>query len=101
VRPRILEGIAVRAKVVSTLFVSADGVAEIDPSWHFPYFDQNMGRAVTEDYDTADVLLLGRVTYDGFAPLDLSWRRSEVIEGDLRGRRRTCSRGSLTPFTGR
>ncbi|OLS98470.1 pyrimidine reductase [Pseudonocardia sp. CNS-004] len=55
------------AKVISTLFISADGVAEIDPDWHFPYFDENMGRAVTEDYDTSDVLLLGRETYDSFA----------------------------------
>jgi hypothetical protein len=29
------------AKVISTLFISADGVAEIDPDWHFPYFDEN------------------------------------------------------------
>ena len=50
------------AKVISTLFISADGVAEIDPDWHFPYYDENMGRAVGEDYDTADVLLIGRQT---------------------------------------
>jgi len=55
------------AKLISTLFISADGIAEIDPTWHFPYFDENMGRAVTEDYQAADVLLLGRVTYDSFA----------------------------------
>jgi dihydrofolate reductase len=55
------------AKVISTLFISLDGVAEIDPDWHFPYFDENMGRAVNEDYDTSDVLLIGRVTYDSFA----------------------------------
>ena len=55
------------ARIVSTLFISADGVAEIDPAWHFPYFDENMGRAVSEDYDAADVLLLGRETYDSFA----------------------------------
>ena len=55
------------AKVISTLFISADGVAEIDPDWHFPYFDENMGRAVTEDYETADVLVIGRETYDSFA----------------------------------
>src|SRR5690348_16888961 len=102
------------AKVVSTLFISADGVAEIDPDWHFPYFDENMGRAVTEDYDTSDVLLIGRKTYDSFAgawpereagggddapfakrlgdvrkvvvsrqPLELSWRNSKLIRGDL------------------
>jgi dihydrofolate reductase len=55
------------AKLVSTLFISLDGVAEIDESWHFPYFDDNMGRAVSYDYDGVDVLLLGRVTYDSFA----------------------------------
>jgi dihydrofolate reductase len=55
------------AKIVSTLFISLDGVAEIDESWHFPYFDDNMSRAVAHDYDGVDVLLLGRVTYDSFA----------------------------------
>jgi dihydrofolate reductase len=55
------------AKLISTLFISADGVAEIDPEWHFPYFDENMGRAVGEDYETSDVLLIGRETYDSFA----------------------------------
>ena len=55
------------ATIVSTMFVSLDGVAEIDPAWHFPYFDDNMGKAVTEDYADVDVLILGRVTYDSFA----------------------------------
>lgn len=55
------------AKLISTLFISADGVAEIDPEWHFVYFDENMGRAVSEDYDTSDTLLIGRETYDSFA----------------------------------
>ncbi len=55
------------ASVVSTLFLSLDGVAEIDPEWHFPYFDEAMGNAVEEDYAGTDVLVLGRVTYDSFA----------------------------------
>ena len=55
------------APIVSTLFISLDGVAEIDVSWHFPYFDDNMSRAVSHDYNGVDVLLLGRVTYDSFA----------------------------------
>ncbi|GLZ62514.1 dihydrofolate reductase family protein [Micromonospora sp. NBRC 107095] len=67
------------AKVISTLFISADGVAEIDPDWHFPYFDENMGRAVTEDYDAADVLLIGRETYDSFAG---AWPDREAAGGD-------------------
>jgi dihydrofolate reductase len=67
------------AKVVSTLFISADGVAEIDPDWHFPYFDENMGRAVVEDYDTGDVLLIGRKTYDSFAG---AWPEREAAGGE-------------------
>ena len=67
------------AKVISTLFISADGVAEIDPDWHFPYFDENMGRAVGEDYKTSDVLLLGRETYDSFAG---AWPDREAAGGD-------------------
>lgn len=55
------------ATLVSTLFISLDGVAEIDPEWHFPYFDDNMAAAVDDDYQEVDVLLLGRVTYDSFA----------------------------------
>src|SRR6476469_1309736 len=66
------------AKLISTLFIAADGVAEIDPDWHFPYFDENMGRAVGEDYDTADVLLLGRETYDSFAG---AWPDREAAGG--------------------
>ena len=67
------------AKVVSTLFISLDGVAKIDPAWHFPYFDENMGRAVTEDYSPADVLLIGRVTYDSFAG---AWPDRETAGGE-------------------
>src|SRR3954451_6760510 len=70
------------AKVISTLFISADGIAEIDPAWHFPYFDDNMGRAVGEDYETSDVLLIGRETYDSFAG---AWPDREAAGGDDAG----------------
>lgn len=55
------------ATIVSTLFMSLDGVVEIDPTWHFPYFDDHMSAAVDADYTGVDVLVLGRVTYDSFA----------------------------------
>jgi dihydrofolate reductase len=70
------------AKLISTLFISADGIAEIDPDWHFPYFDENMGRAVTEDYGTSDVLLIGRATYDSFAG---AWPDREAAGGEDAG----------------
>src|SRR6185503_10326104 len=73
------ERITAMAKLISTLFISADGVAEIDPDWHFPYYDENMGRAVSEDYDAGDVLLIGRVTYDSFAG---AWPDREAADGE-------------------
>jgi dihydrofolate reductase len=82
------------AKLISTLFISADGVAEIDPDWHFPYFDENMGRAVGEDYDTSDVLLIGRETYDSFAG---AWPDREAAGGRTRrspSSSATCARWS-------
>lgn len=65
--------------IVSTLFISLDGVAEVDPAWHFPYFDEAMGAAVSEDYSGVDVLLLGRVTYQSFAG---AWPDREAAGGE-------------------
>jgi dihydrofolate reductase len=67
------------ATIVSTLFIALDGVVEIDPAWHFPYFDEHMGSAVGQDYEGADVLLLGRVTYDSFAG---AWPDREAAGGE-------------------
>lgn len=70
------------ATIVSTLFISLDGVVEIDPEWHFPYFDEHMAKAVGEDYEGADALLLGRVTYDSFAG---AWPDRELAGGEDAG----------------
>jgi dihydrofolate reductase len=102
------------AAVIASMFTALDGV--VDPmigNWHFPYFNDEMGEAVTGTHD-ADVMLFGRVTYDSFAgawpereaageedapmakhlgdlrkivasrsPLEFSWRNSEQLQGDL------------------
>lgn len=70
------------ATIVSTLFISLDGVVEIDPAWHFPYFDEHMGAAVGEDYADVDVLLLGRITYESFAG---AWPDREAEGGEDAG----------------
>ena len=103
-RPRARPGLcagdgleALMATIVSTLFISLDGVVEIDPAWHFPYFDENMGAAVGEDYEDVDVLLLGRVTYDSFAG---AWPDRETAGGedaDLRRRSWVTSARSSPP----
>jgi dihydrofolate reductase len=102
------------ATITASMFSALDGV--VDPgvgNWHFPYFNEEMGAAVTETHD-ADVFLFGRVTYDSFAgawperenageadapmakklgdarkivasrsPLQFTWRNSEQLQGDL------------------
>jgi len=54
-------------KITAGLFISLDGVVEDPQDWHFPYFNDEMGEAVTNQLATADTLLLGRKTYDSFA----------------------------------
>src|SRR5829696_5949824 len=54
-------------KITAGLFISLDGVVEAPDQWHFPYFNEEMGVAVTEVLGAADTLLFGRVTYDSFA----------------------------------
>jgi dihydrofolate reductase len=102
------------ATITASLFTALDGV--VDPgvgNWHFPYFSEEMGKAVDGTHD-ADVMLFGRVTYDSFAgawpereaaggadagfakrlgdvrkmvvsrsPLEFTWRNSEQLQGDL------------------
>jgi len=102
------------AIITASMFMALDGV--VDPgvgNWHFPYFNDEMGRAVDRTHD-ADVMLFGRVTYDSFAgawpgreaagqedagfakklgdmrkivvsqrPLEFTWRNSEQLQGSL------------------
>lgn len=54
-------------KLIVSEFLTADGVMEAPNEWHGPYFDDDMARAVSASMDASDALLLGRVTYEGFA----------------------------------
>lgn len=54
-------------KITSGLFVSLDGVAESPEKWHLEYFNDEMAAAVGAQSAAADTILLGRVTYEGFA----------------------------------
>jgi dihydrofolate reductase len=53
-------------KIVVTEFVSLDGIME-DPAWTFPYWTDETAKFKGEETVTSDALLLGRVTYQGFA----------------------------------
>ena len=53
-------------KVVVTEFVSLDGVME-EPAWTFPSWNDEIANFKGEESSASDALLLGRVTYQGFA----------------------------------
>jgi dihydrofolate reductase len=102
------------ATITASMFMALDGV--VDPGvghWHFPYYNDEMGKAVEGTHD-ADLMLFGRVTFESFAgawpnreaagaedaefakrlgdtrkivvsrePLVFTWRNSEQLQGDL------------------
>jgi dihydrofolate reductase len=54
-------------KIQSNFFISLDGVVESPDKWHFPYFDDEMGAAVSAGFATADAMLMGRQLYQEWA----------------------------------
>ncbi len=54
-------------KVTAGLFLSLDGVTESPERWQLPYFNDEMEEVVGAAMAAADAMLLGRVTYQGFA----------------------------------
>ena len=53
-------------KVVVSEFISLDGVIE-EPAWTFPYWSDEIAKFKQAELFGSDSMLLGRVTYDGFA----------------------------------
>jgi dihydrofolate reductase len=54
-------------KIVSSFFISLDGVVESPDQWHFPYFNDEMGAAIGKSIEANSALLMGRVLYDEWA----------------------------------
>ena len=66
--------------LVVTEFMSLDGVIQ-DPMWTFPYWNDAIAAFKGEESEAGDALLLGRVTYDGFA---VAWPpRTDVESGGV------------------
>jgi dihydrofolate reductase len=51
-------------KVVSTLFISLDGVTESPDQWQFDHFDEDMMETMMAAIAEIDTIMLGRVTYE-------------------------------------
>jgi len=54
-------------KLVVTEFVTLDGVVAEPQEWSFPYWTEEIGKFKYDEHFASDALLLGRVTYEGFA----------------------------------
>ena len=97
-------------QIAAGLFISLDGVVEAPEKWTGPYFNDQVGQAVGAMMAQNDALLLGRVTYEGFAAAfggqsggmadqmnhtpkyvvsstlaSADWQNSTLISGDVAG----------------
>ena len=67
------------SKLIVTEFLSLDGVME-EPMWSFPYWNDDIAAFKGEETSNNEPMLLGRVTYDGFAE---AWpKRGNADGGD-------------------
>jgi dihydrofolate reductase len=68
-------------KIVAQLFIALDGVVEAPEIWHLQYWNDELRAAVASQLEVADILLLGRGTYEVFAA---SWpqRSSDTLFAD-------------------
>lgn len=66
-------------KLVVTEFLSLDGIME-EPSWTMPYWNDEIAKFKDDEQRTCDALLLGRVTYQGFAS---AWPESDDEGADI------------------
>jgi len=55
-------------KVNSALFITLDGVTQSPEKWQFDHFDDDMMAAMGAAIAAEDTILLGRVTYQDWAP---------------------------------
>src|SRR5213080_791205 len=96
--------------LAATLFVSLDSVVESPEKWSFPFWSEETQKFKFDETFASDALLLGRVTYEGFAAAwpgrkdpdgfadrfnsmpkyvasrtlkKLAWNNSHLIQGDL------------------
>ncbi|PZG30849.1 hypothetical protein C1I98_30870 [Spongiactinospora gelatinilytica] len=97
-------------KIINATYMTLDGDIANMQDWHFDYFDEDAGRSAQEQMQGTDALIMGRETYEGFAPVwseragadefsdrmnsiakyvvsntlkDPSWNNSHVISGDV------------------
>jgi dihydrofolate reductase len=73
-------------KIVWSEYISLDGVVEEPGKWSIPYFSDDLAEYKSDELAASDTLLLGRITYEGFAA---AWPKLEDVEGDFAVRMNT------------
>jgi dihydrofolate reductase len=66
-------------KLKLAMYVSLDGVVE-EPAWTQPFWSDELAAMQAEYLFSSDALVLGRVTYEGFAE---AWPSMEAMTGDF------------------
>jgi len=95
-------------RIVSNFFISMDGVVERPDQWHFPYFDEEMGKVIGSGMEATRAFLMGHRLYDEWSqywpqsadepfasaintmpkfvlahlPFDAEWNNTTVVSGD-------------------
>lgn len=70
-------------RIIAAEFLSLDGVMESPEKWHFPYFNEEMGRAIGESFAASDAMLMGRVLYEEWAAF---WPEQDPNENPMAAR---------------
>lgn len=78
--------------------MSLDGVVEEPQKWSFPYWNDEIGKYKLEETLASDALLLGRVTYEGFAAAWPSRRDSEGFADKFNSMPKYVASRTLTKF---
>jgi dihydrofolate reductase len=73
-------------RIVWSEYLSLDGVVDDPGEWSIPYFSDDLAKYKSDELFASDALLLGRITYEGFAA---AWPTMEEIEGDFAVRMNT------------
>ena len=85
--------------IKSGLFISLDGVVEAPETWHFPYFNDQMGAVVGEVMSGTEAILLGRRTYEEFAAYWPTADAGDPMTAAMNGARKYVVSNTLTEAT--
>jgi dihydrofolate reductase len=69
----------VMRRIVWSEYMSLDGVVDEPGEWSIPYLSDDLAKYKYDELFASDALLLGRITYEGFAA---AWPTMEEIEGE-------------------